>query len=118
MRLLTHNTLRCNAKDVAKGYPLKLEVVDMNVQESEFSADFMKSMLPSLDWDGVLIAAAAIGFDSIPATLTSDLLDNEEFLRGCHNLLMVSLDDIVISLRSAFLALLQNSNILSFLHHS
>jgi hypothetical protein len=89
MRLLTHNTLRCNAKDVAKGYPLKLEVAEMNVQESEFNAEFMKSMLPSLDWAGVLIAATAIGFDSIPATLSEDLLDNEEFLRGCHNLLMV-----------------------------
>ena len=89
MRLLTHNTLRCNAKDVAKGYPLKLEVEDMNVQESEFIEEFMKSMLPTLDWAGVLIAAAAIGFNGIPDTLSEDLLDNEEFLRGCHNLLMV-----------------------------
>ena len=31
MRLLTHNSLRCNAKDVTHGYPLKLKVDDMQV---------------------------------------------------------------------------------------
>ena len=31
MRLLTHNSLKSPVKDVAKGYPMKLEIADMEV---------------------------------------------------------------------------------------
>ena len=33
MRLLTHNSLRCTAKTAIDGYPLKLEIEDMEVDE-------------------------------------------------------------------------------------
>ncbi len=33
MRLITHNSLRCNRKDVTLGYPLGLEVGSMKVLE-------------------------------------------------------------------------------------
>ena len=67
MRLLTHNTLRCPAKDVTLGYPLHIEIEEMEVRESEFNPDFMRHILPSLEWNGILVASAVVG---IGGTLT------------------------------------------------
>ena len=90
MRILTHNSLKCPAKDVAQGYPLKLVVEDMKIEDTEFDADFIKSQLSNLDWTGLVLAASAIGFAGIPLELTSELQNSEEFLRACHKLLLVA----------------------------
>lgn len=92
MRLLTHNSLKCNKKGLSKGYPLQLQVDEMKVTESEYNEEFIKSTLDSLDWEGVLVAANAIGFQGMPAELPVDQINNEEFLRACHKLLLVSGD--------------------------
>jgi hypothetical protein len=88
MRILTHNSLKCPAKDVATGYPLKLVVEEMTVIETECNLDFLKSHLPSLNWEGVLIAADAIGLKDIPPHLDSSHLLDEDFLLAMHNLLL------------------------------
>ena len=88
MRILTHNSLKCPAKDVATGYPLKLVVEEMTVIETECNFDFLKSHLPSLNWEGVLIAADAIGLKDIPPHLDSSHLLDEDFLMAMHNLLL------------------------------
>jgi multifunctional methyltransferase subunit TRM112 len=88
MRLLTHNSLRCPAKDVIKGYPLKLQVEETEVIDTVFDREFLIHILPSLDWTGVLVAANAVGLEGMPATLDHNLLNDKEFLQAMHNLLL------------------------------
>ena len=88
MRLLTHNSLKSHVKDAAEGYPLKLTITKMAVSESPPNPEFIKGLMPSLEWKGVLIAAEAVGVQGLPAVFTDDLLNDESFLVAMHNLLI------------------------------
>ena len=88
MRLLTHNSLKSPVKGVAKGYPLKLEIHDMEVRESEVNLDFMKNILPGLDWQGVLVVAEAVGLKGMPTKLNPAILEDVSFIKAAHNLLL------------------------------
>ncbi len=88
MRLLTHNHLRCQAKDVTHGGPLLLEVTDFEVAETDYNPDFLKHILPTLDWSGVKIVADAINVDGIPSSWDDKLLRDDDFLRAMHRLLL------------------------------
>lgn len=88
MRLLTHNSLKCHVKDVGEGYPLKLTITKMSVKETKPNNDFIKGLLPNLEWQGVLTAAEAMGVEGLPKTLSPDLLQDESFLVAMHNLLI------------------------------
>ena len=88
MRLLTHNSLKSIAKGSNEGYPLKLEIDEMEVRESEVNLNFIKGLIPGLDWGGVLVVAAAVGLHGMPAKFNVALLEDESFLRAVHNLLL------------------------------
>ena len=91
MKLLTYNQLRCAASDVTLGYPLEIiEVEDMQVFESEANFAFIKGILPTLNWRGVKIAAAAVGLNQglVPDTLSTYNLEDKEFLLAMHKLLL------------------------------
>lgn len=88
MRLLTHNSLKSIAKGIKDGYPLRLEIDEMEVRESEVNLDFIKALIPGLDWTGVLIVAEAVGLKGMPAKFNPAILEDESFLRAVHNLLL------------------------------
>ncbi|KAJ1407971.1 hypothetical protein B484DRAFT_423577 [Ochromonadaceae sp. CCMP2298] len=88
MRILTHNSLKCPAKDVASGFPLLIEIEDLEVVETECNFDFLKAILPSLDWGALVLAADAIGLQGIPETFEATLMEDEDFLKAMHNLLL------------------------------
>ena len=88
MRLLTHNTLKCPAKDVVKGYPLRIHIVNMEVKESDFDAGFIAHILPSLDWDSLLVSANAVGMAGLPSQLEQKYLQDSTFLQAMHHLLL------------------------------
>ena len=88
MRLLTHNSLKCLLKEAPEGFPLGLEVIEMEVKETECNVEFMKRILPSLHWPGVLIAAEAINLNGMPAEFSVALLDDNDFLQAAHRLLL------------------------------
>jgi multifunctional methyltransferase subunit TRM112 len=88
MRLLTHNSLKCPAKDVATGYPLKLEIEEMEVVESEVNDEFIKHILPSLDWSGLQECVSAVGLVGLPAAYDPAQLSDNEFIKFVHNLLL------------------------------
>ena len=89
MRLLTHNALRNPAKDAALGLALLLEIESFDMQENDFNSDFISRVLPTLNWEGVLIAAKAIGMsESLPPLFSADLLDDDDFLRASFQLLI------------------------------
>lgn len=87
MKILTHNSLKCPAKEVANGFPLLLEIEEMEINEVECNLDFIKSIIPSLDWAGINIASKAVGLDTMPTSFETALLDDENFLIAMHNLL-------------------------------
>ena len=89
MKFLTHNSLRCNAKDVALGYPLLIDVQDMEILETEFNKQFIQSILSSLNWKGVLIAADSIGLTGLPLDPDMDQVSQDEsLLLALHKLLL------------------------------
>ena len=60
MRLFTHNMLRCNVKGVSEGYPLRIEVIEAEEREEEFNADFVKNIIPKLNWPALVGACATV----------------------------------------------------------
>ena len=93
MRILTHNSLRCNNDDVAdptsidQYQPYKIEIEDMEVIETDMNEEFIRHLIPSLDWGGLLIAAEAIGLQVFPESYDNSLLEDEDFVKAMHYLL-------------------------------
>ena len=87
MRFLTHNSLRSRAKGAAGEQPLEIIVSDFEIDESESDIDFIKHILPTLDWNGVVLAAKSINF-TVPEVYDSSLAEDEDFLKLLYNLLI------------------------------
>jgi multifunctional methyltransferase subunit TRM112 len=60
MRLLTHNMLASNVRGVTTGYPLKLETTSWCSKEVELNADFIRGLLPKIDWRALVAATRAL----------------------------------------------------------
>jgi multifunctional methyltransferase subunit TRM112 len=88
MRLLTHNTLKCPAKDVVDGYPLQLEISGMEIIETTPNFDFLKNIIPTLEWSAILLVASAVGIDGFPEAFDQEMLNDDTFLLAVHNLLI------------------------------
>jgi len=65
-----------------------LEILEMEVRETEPNFDFLREQLPSLHWASVLVVAAAVGLQGFPTTYDPALLLDQDFLRAVHNLLI------------------------------
>lgn len=67
MKLLTHNLLMCNVKackTANTNYPLRIVAEDLQQVEKEFNPEFIKRMLPRLDWAGIVSAASDVRMES------------------------------------------------------
>ena len=51
----------------------------MEVIETEMNSDFIKHILPSLDWKGIILAANAIGIEGMPEVYTPSLIEDEHY---------------------------------------
>ena len=97
MRLLTHNTMRNNTAEAkGKGFPLEISsAVDVQVIDNPKAGavtardiDFVKRLIPTLDWPALVQASSQLGIDTLPPRLTDDLVENEQFLRALYHILM------------------------------
>ena len=97
MKLLTHNMLQCHVKGVRNGYPLRIEAqqdggrFEVEVREAEFSADFLRHILPRLDWAALLEAAKALGEVAVglpDAPPTDAMMHDDAFLQTFHRILL------------------------------
>ena len=79
--------LKCPAKDVINGYPLKIEISQFEVKESEINEEFIIHLLTTLDWNGVLLSAEAVGLNGLPTQLNEDIIKDFRFLNAIHHLL-------------------------------
>ena len=86
MRLLTLNTLKCTRKDVDEGrLTLKATKVEVR-QNSEFDADFLEHVLPSLEWETLRASALVVGV-TLPETLDDSLRKDVDFQKALHHVL-------------------------------
>lgn len=58
VRLITHNLLACHAKGCnSNNFPLLLQDVQIELREQEFNPDFVRNILPRLEWRALVDAA-------------------------------------------------------------
>ncbi|KAL3761537.1 hypothetical protein ACHAW5_003085 [Stephanodiscus triporus] len=108
MRLLTHNVMRNNASGASKATspPRITAVTKVRVDDSSSSSadddddggagddvvrrevEFARHVLPVLDWDSLLRAASALGLTSLPESVSTELAEDEGFLRALYHVLM------------------------------
>ncbi|KAH9424886.1 tRNA methyltransferase subunit 11-2 [Dermatophagoides pteronyssinus] len=86
MKLLTHNFLTSKClKGVVTGYPLKLVVNEMNQTQVDFNPDFIKRILPKMEYDALRETATTVG---VELPVQKDETGNEDFLRQLHHALL------------------------------
>ncbi|CAI6349151.1 unnamed protein product [Macrosiphum euphorbiae] len=90
MKLLTHNLLSSKSlKGVKVGYPLRIVAKDVKISECEFNKEFVKKIIPKLDWKVFVNAAVEIGQTSdLSDELIEDYEDDDDYLKKVHHLLM------------------------------
>jgi multifunctional methyltransferase subunit TRM112 len=88
MRILTYTSLRSIVKGVDKGAPLKLEIEDFEIIETDMQINFLRSILLNIEWQAVCLAADALGLKDVPAIWNEDLLDDKDFMTAMHQLLL------------------------------
>lgn len=88
--------MRNNTKDAdGKGFPLRITAVEVKVVNNpeattvgEREIDFVKRMLPVLDWPALVQGASQLGIPSLPPTLTEQLSQDPAFLQALYHILM------------------------------
>jgi multifunctional methyltransferase subunit TRM112 len=90
MRLITHNMLRSNVKGVESGFPLRIEADKVEVSEVDFSDDFVRGLLSGgrVDWGALRSGSEELRLEDLPAQVTEELLESENFLRLVHHALL------------------------------
>lgn len=66
MKLLTHNILKSNVKGVKVGYPLMLRASKIETLSVPYSPEFVKNMLPRIEYAVLKAAAAAVRASTPP----------------------------------------------------
>lgn len=90
MRLLTHNLLQCPR---TKYYPLLLTIDTCDEIEVEYNPEFLRRMLPRLNYPAFFTAAQQLPDDELksklPASLPDqDISDEDEGLKALHRALL------------------------------
>jgi multifunctional methyltransferase subunit TRM112 len=90
MRLITHNMLVCNKKGVENGFPLRIDAVEVQVIETEFSVEFVRKMLTKIDWPAFVAGAKALNVaDGLPEQYDGEQHGGDEaLLQKVHHALM------------------------------
>ena len=90
MQLMTHNMLQCNVKKcTGNNYPLDLEVVRLEMKETEKNPDFIRHMYRRIDIPVLKHTVNALNLKDIhfPEELTEEMLNNEFIIDMLHKVL-------------------------------
>ncbi|KAG9298646.1 hypothetical protein G9A89_012714 [Geosiphon pyriformis] len=91
MRLITHNMLQCHVKGCnTNNFPLNLSEAEVEIQETEFNAQFLRNMLPKLEWSALVRTAVQLGITNLPQVVPNTAGQDLEdlFLRNLHHVLL------------------------------
>ena len=102
MKLITHNMLQCHVKGCStNNFPLSLDQVQIEKMEADFNPDFIKRLIPKLEWEAFTTTAMSVSFSVIillqkldqPQLGMSNLpnqlpetFEDEEFLKLVHQI--------------------------------
>lgn len=82
MRLITHNMLKCNVKNVENGYPLIIEASSVETIEQEFDKTLTARMISKIN-----IVALQSALQNIKSEMIITDSEEEENLRSLHHAL-------------------------------
>ena len=82
----------CNRKQCSGGFPFKVELHTSSadaqassVVESEFNADFIRSMLKKIEWTALVETAQSLGLNVLPPSYEETDLNDSNFLKAVHD---------------------------------
>jgi hypothetical protein len=79
MKLITANFLTCavkGCKTSPASFPLHFRDAELELQECDFQPDFIRNILPRIDWDALQVMASEVGGPSFRA--------RESFIRSTN----------------------------------
>ncbi|KAF7597399.1 hypothetical protein BBP40_003646 [Aspergillus hancockii] len=92
MKLITANFLTCAVKGCKASpasFPLHFKDAELELQELDFQPEFIRNVIPRIDWDGLQKMANELGFPKIlDKKPEGDELQDEQILRDLHRLLL------------------------------
>ncbi|CAI7651951.1 unnamed protein product [Penicillium manginii] len=92
MKVITANFVTCAVKEcktTATSFPLHFHDAELELQEVDFQPEFIRNVIPRIDWEGLRTTANELGFPSLPETKPEgDELTNEQTLKDLHRLLL------------------------------
>ncbi|EGC47372.1 DUF343 domain-containing protein [Histoplasma capsulatum var. duboisii H88] len=91
MKILTANFLTCAVKACKASpasFPLHFSDAELKQEETEFQADFLRNILPRIDWDALVVTAGELGFTSIASSKPEDGALADERLHELHRFLL------------------------------
>uniref|UniRef100_A0A7S4MKV4 Multifunctional methyltransferase subunit TRM112-like protein n=1 Tax=Vannella robusta TaxID=1487602 RepID=A0A7S4MKV4_9EUKA len=88
MKLLTHNMLASNVRNITNRFPLGLKGTQVEEEENEFNPEFTQKMLGRIVYPALRQAAMQVGFDRLPENPPDNAGENEEFLQLLYHALM------------------------------
>ncbi|KAB8230645.1 hypothetical protein ETB97_003082 [Aspergillus alliaceus] len=92
MKLITANFLTCavkGCKTSPTSFPLHFKDAELELQELDFQPEFIRNIVPRIDWDALQTMANELGFPKIlDKKPEGDELNDEQILRELHRLLL------------------------------
>ncbi|KAJ5583856.1 hypothetical protein N7450_006520 [Penicillium hetheringtonii] len=92
MKVITANFVSCAVKECktsAASFPLHFNDAELELSEVDFQPEFIRNVLPRIDWEALRTTANELGFPSLPETKPEgEALDNEQTLKDLHRLLL------------------------------
>ncbi|TGZ84050.1 putative adoMet-dependent tRNA methyltransferase complex subunit Trm112 [Ascodesmis nigricans] len=89
MKILTTNYLACavkTCKSEPAAFPLHFKDAELAREELELNPEFIKNVLPRIDWPALAQTAAELGFTTLPSQKPENL--DEQTMKDLHTLLM------------------------------
>ncbi|KAI5285449.1 hypothetical protein KEM52_002437 [Ascosphaera acerosa] len=92
MKVLTANFVTCAVKACktsSASYPLHFQDAELEQVEIDYHPEFLRNILPRLDWPAMQVTAKELGFGALTETKPEgDALNDEKLLRDLHRLLL------------------------------
>ncbi|CAG8141048.1 unnamed protein product [Penicillium olsonii] len=92
MKVITANFVTCAVKECKTSpasFPLHFHDAELEQQELDFQPEFIRNVIPRIDWEALRATANELGFPSLPdAKPEGQALENEQTLRDLHRMLL------------------------------
>ncbi|RHZ62690.1 RNA methylation protein TRM112 [Aspergillus thermomutatus] len=92
MKLVTVNFLTCavkGCKTSSASFPLHFRDAELELEELDFQPEFIRNIIPRVDWDGLRVTANELGFSNLPERKPEgEALNDEQTLKDLHRLLL------------------------------